>query len=92
MPRTAEAARAVHDALSAYLDDGELVIGWAVVIDVAGPNDTRYLAHRYGGGHDGGESPTVWTALGMPRGGALAAEEQLRDGTRDYEEDDDDSD
>ncbi len=81
-----EAARQVQDALAQYLGTDELVIGWCVVIDIAGPDDRRYLAHRAGGGHDGQDSPMAWTALGMLRASAQCAEDQLRQGTHDTEE------
>ena len=76
-----EAAQAVHAALAAYLDDGEIAVGWTLTIDIAGPDDRRYLAHRAGGGHDGNDCPMAWTALGMLRASMQVAEQQLRDCT-----------
>ena len=82
--------RAAHDAISALLDDGEIAIGWTLTIDVAGPDDIRYLAHRAGGGHDGSSPPMAWTAMGMLRASMQVAEQQLADCTGDAEMDDDD--
>ena len=79
----------VHQAISeAFLDDGEIAINWVVIIDIAGPDDTRYLSHRAGGGHDGTDGPTAWAALGMLRSGVLLAEQQLVDITV-YDDDQD---
>jgi len=83
-----DAQQAVHEALRLYLGDDELAVGWCLTIDVAGPDDTRYLAHRAGGGHDGTNSPMIWTALGMMRASCQVAEEQLRESTTDTEDDD----
>lgn len=90
MSEADDTRRAVHDAISALLDDGEIAVSWALTIDVAGPDDTRYLAHRSGGGIDGDEHPTVWSALGMLRAAVQVAEDQLRDCT--YTPDDEDED
>jgi hypothetical protein len=76
-----DAQRAVHEAVGLMLDDGEIAVHWTLTIDVAGPNDTRYLAHRAGGGIDGTDHPMVWTALGMLRASVQVAEGQLRDQT-----------
>jgi hypothetical protein len=82
-----EAARAVHDALSGYLEDGEIVLSWTVVMDVAGGEHQRYLSHRSGGGHDGTDQPMAWIALGMLRASMKLAEMQLRDMTYALEDD-----
>lgn len=87
----ADAQKAVHEALAGYLDDGEIAIGWCLTIDVAGPDDVRYLAHRAGGGHDGTANPMAWTALGMLRASAELAEDQLRDSTFDADDAEDDA-
>lgn len=78
--------RAVHDAIQAWLDDGEIAIAWTLTIDVAGPDDMRYLAHRAGGGHDGTDNPMAWTALGMLRASVGVAERQLIEDTLDYDD------
>jgi hypothetical protein len=83
-----DAQRKVHDAIGGLLRDGEIAIGWTLTIDVAGPDDTRYLAHRAGGGIDGGSSPMMWTALGMLRASAQVAEAQLAEGTVDHDDGD----
>jgi hypothetical protein len=57
---------------------------------VAGPDDTRYLAHRAGGGHDGHSNPMAWAALGMLRASMKVAEQQLLDITEDADDEDDD--
>lgn len=80
------AARTVHEALAAYLGDGEIAVAWAVTIDVAGPDDRRYLTHRAGGGIDGDDSPTVWATVGMLRASVMAAEEQISAGTFDVDD------
>ena len=88
------AQRAVHEALAGMLDDGEIAVGWCLTIDVIGPNDVRYLAHRAGGGADGTENPTAWAALGMLQASVDVARDQIRDCTceADAEEVDDDGD
>ena len=78
-----DAQRAVHDALKDYLAEGEIAIGWTLTIDIAGPDERRYLAHRAGGGHDGTEGPTMWTAAGMLQASADVAQAQLAESTRD---------
>lgn len=85
---TDEAAKAVHQAIGGLLDEGEIAISWVLVVDVAGPDDTRYLAHRGGGGHDGLEKPMCWNALGMLRASVLSAEELVTDRTVDREDPD----
>lgn len=87
-----EAQRHVHDAIGGLLDEGELAIAWVLTIDVAGPEDVRYLAHRAGGGHDGGNSPMAWTALGMLRASVGLAEAQLLEYTRDTEDEEEEED
>lgn len=81
--------REVHAAISSYLKDGEIAVAWTLTIDVAGPDERRYLAHRAGGGFDGTESPKVWTALGMLTASLRVAEAQLSDCTEDVEDEDD---
>lgn len=83
------ARAAVHEAIGGLLDDGEIAICWTLTIDVAGPDDVRYLAHRAGGGTDGGDAPMAWTALGMLRSSMKLAEAQLYDQTRDADDDQD---
>ena len=83
-----DAKRKVHEAVGGLLDDGELAICWVLTIDVAGPNGTRYLAHRAGGGADGADNPMAWTALGMLRASANCAEDQLRGMTVDIDDED----
>lgn len=82
-----EAQAKVHEAIGGLLDDGEFVMAWTLTIDVAGPDERRYLAHRAGGGADGTDSPMVWTALGMLRSSVQVAEDQLRGCTDDAEDD-----
>lgn len=85
-----DAHRAVHEALGGLLDEGEMVVAWTVTIDVVGPDDTRYLAHRAGGGVDGDDGPMVWSALGMLRASVQVAEDQLRDCASGADDDEDD--
>lgn len=85
----AEAKRRVHEAIGGLLDDGEIAISWVLTVDVAGPNDVRYLAHRAGGGIDGADNPMAWTALGMLRASAGVAEQQLLGMTYDADGDED---
>lgn len=87
---SAEAHRKVHEAIGELLGDGELAISWVLTIDVAGPDDLRYLAHRSGGGVDGGENPMAWTALGMLRASVGVAERQLLDMTEDADDEEGD--
>lgn len=74
-----EAQRAVHQAITGFLDEGEIAVCWTLTIDVAGPDERRYLAHRAGGGHDGTDHPMAWTALGMMRASCQVAEDQMRE-------------
>jgi len=85
-----EASRSVHDAIVGYLDEGEIAIAWTLTIDVAGPDGTRYLAHRSGGGIDGTERPMAWAALGMLQASVDRAQSQLADMTVDVDEDEGD--
>lgn len=86
----AAAKARVHDAIGGLLDEGELALNWVLTIDVAGPDETRYLAHRAGGGIDGTDNPMVWAAIGMLRAGLVTAEAQLLDVTADDDASDDD--
>lgn len=82
--------RAVHQALGGFLHEGELAIAWTLTIDVAGPDEVRYLAHCSGGGIDGTEAPTDWAALGMLRSSVLNAEQEIDGLTREVDDDQDD--
>jgi hypothetical protein len=82
-----EARRRVHEAIGGLLNEGEIAVSWVLTIDVAGPDSTRYLAHRAGGGADGDDLPMAWTALGMLRASVGVAEQQLLDMTRDTDDD-----
>jgi hypothetical protein len=86
MPDTPETTARLHEAIQDYLDEGELALSWVLTIDVAGPDGTRYLAHRAGGGAEGQDSPMVWTAFGMLRASAAVAEQQLLSSTRDADD------
>lgn len=72
----------VHEAIGAYLDEGELVTAWVLVVEVADSNGVT-LMHRAGGGDDGTNTPSVWEAIGMLRSGEIVAENQLGEQTRD---------
>lgn len=87
-----EAKQRVHEAIQDWLDDDEIAICWVLTIDVAGPAETRYLAHRAGGGIDGDDNPMAWTALGMLQASARLAEEQVLDMTVTVSDSDSDSD
>jgi hypothetical protein len=76
----------LHEAIESILDEGEIAISWVLMIDVAGPDRRRYLAHRAGGGADGSDYPMAWTALGMLMGSADVARKQLLDSTQDHDE------
>jgi hypothetical protein len=78
-----DAQLALHEAIQACLGDGEIAVCWTLTIDVAGPDDTRYLAHRAGGGADGHSHPSLWVALGMLLASARTVEDQLSDNTHD---------
>lgn len=84
-----DAQRAVHEAVGGMLADGEIAINWVLTIDVAGPDNRRYLAHRAGGGHEGTDGPMAWTALGMLRASVGLAEAQLLGMTTDTIDEDD---
>lgn len=75
-----EAQRIAQEALGAFLDEGEIITGWIVSMEVVGPNG-RYLAHRAGGGADGTEEPKTWIILGMLDAGRIEAEDALRAST-----------
>lgn len=70
---------AAHQGLSTLTDDGEIVVKWVAVLEVMGPDDTHYLAHRAGCGLDASDSPMIWDALGLLRAGVIQAEDQLSD-------------
>lgn len=76
----------VHEAIGAMLGEGEIAVAWVLTIDVAGADGSRYLAHRAGGGHDGGDGPMAWTALGMLETAAGTARAQLHDMTTELED------
>ncbi len=80
---TDEAQRKVHEAIGGLLGGDEFAISWVLTIDVAGPENVRYLSHRAGGGADGADHPMMWAALGMLRASAQVAERQLADATAD---------
>jgi hypothetical protein len=84
-----EAARGVHDALNGYLDEGEIVLSWVLVMDVAGGEHQRYLSHRSGGGHDGTDQPM---ASARDAQSMKLAEMQLRHMTCELDDDDEDED
>lgn len=75
-PRTA-----VQEALQGFAQEGEIITRWCVVMEVVGTTGAG-LMHRAGGGHEGRESPTIWTAIGMLRSSQISAEQQLLDDTR----------
>jgi hypothetical protein len=85
-----QAQRDVHSALDSYLDEGEICVGWTLTMDVVGPDEVRYLAHRAGGGVDGTDAPTMWTACGMLKASADVAADQLRECTTDCDDEDED--
>lgn len=83
-----DAARAkVHEALGGYLEDGEIAVGWVLTIEVIGADDRNMLLHRAGGGMDGSQHPTAWTALGMLTASGDIARRQILDTTGDGGED-----
>lgn len=82
----------VHNAIGALLDDSEIAVSWVLVLDVAGPEDMRYLGHYNGGGHDGLNAPMPWTILGMLQAGVGIAREILSDSTFESFDDADDVD
>ena len=67
----------LHDAINAQIANDEMAVSWVVVIDVIGPNNTRYLSHRAGGGADGLEAPPPWTVLGMGQAISGIANDQM---------------
>lgn len=77
------AQRVAHDAIEGLLDDGEMAVSWVLAIDVVGPDDVRYLAHRSGGGIDGAAAPTLWAGMGMLRAALIAADKQIGESTSD---------
>lgn len=72
----------VQDALGGFLKEGEIITAWCVVAEVVDHNGHR-LIHRAGGGAEGTEPPSIWTAVGMLRSGEVTAEEQLRSQNKD---------
>lgn len=81
MSDTSQEYRTLHDAVGGLLKDGEIAVAWTLTIDVAGPDRRRYLAHRAGGGNDGGDPPVMWTAWGMLMASANDAANQLAEHT-----------
>lgn len=83
--------RHLHEAIGGILDEDEIAVSWCLTIDVAGPDERRYLAHRAGGGIDGHQNPMAWAALGMLRASVGVAEQQLLEMTTDdLDEEDED--
>lgn len=82
-----DAQRRVHEAIGVLLDEGEIAVSWVLTIDVAGPDNVRYLAHRAGGGGDGDDRPMAWAALGMLQASANVAADQIREQTVDPPDD-----
>jgi hypothetical protein len=80
--RRRSAQEEVHEAIGGYLDEGELVRAWVMVVEVADAKGTS-LMHRAGGGDDGSNRPTVWEVIGMLRSGERLAEDQLAEISRD---------
>lgn len=76
-----DAKARLHQAIQGLLDEGELALTWVLTIDVAAPDDIRYLAHRAGGGINGQDNPMAWHALGMLQASAKLAEQELLDAT-----------
>lgn len=75
----AEAAqRKVHEALGAYLEDNEIAVGWVLTIEVLTDQNVHGLSHRAGGGMDGTDGPSAWTALGMLEASADVARDQMK--------------
>jgi hypothetical protein len=72
-----EAKRAVHAALQAFLDEGEIAVHWALTIEVARPDGGHHLDHRSGGGIDEQNNPMAWTYLGMLEASTAIARRQL---------------
>lgn len=72
-----EPREGVQAALDGFLDEGEVVVRWVTVIEVA-DKDGVSLMHRAGGGDDGTEAPTSWQALGMLQTSVALAEEQSK--------------
>jgi hypothetical protein len=85
-----EELRAIHTAIGDSLDEGEIAVSWVLTIDIAGTDDTRYLAHRAGGGADGTDAPMSWTALGMLEASVALATDQVRECSIQPGEDDED--
>jgi len=81
------ARKRLQEAITSMLDEGEIAIHWVLIAEIAGPNNTRYLAHRAGGGIDGSEAPMTWTAYGMLRASMDVAAQQLLQMTFDLGED-----
>lgn len=81
----AEAKAAVHEAIGGLLDEGEIPVSWVLTIDVVGPGDLRYLAHRSGTGVDGQATPMVWEALGMLKASIITTEQQVIADTFDHD-------
>lgn len=71
--------KAVQDAIQdTFLEDGEIVVGWALTIEVARADGQGYLAHRSGGGVDGANPPNIWSDLGMTEARVSTLRDQLR--------------
>jgi len=81
-----EAARArVHEALRDYLEDDEIAVSWVATIEVIKADGCHALLHRAGGGIDGSNHPTAWTALGMLTASSDLARQQIADSSDDAE-------
>lgn len=72
----------VQDAIQkAFLREGEIVVGWVLTMEVAEPDGAGYLAHRAGGGVDGGNPPSLWGDLGMTEARAGTVKALLAEST-----------
>lgn len=71
----------VQTAAQELINDGEIIVGWCIVLEVVRPNGDRYLAHRAGGGQDGEQLPPMWTELGMLQAAANNVAADIRAST-----------
>lgn len=73
-----DSKRAIQEAISAMLDEGEVSRGWVLVVDVALADRDR-LVMRAGAGFDGTGPMTIWQTLGLAHAAVTSAEDQLRE-------------
>lgn len=88
---TPEKRAAIHEALQASLDEGEVAVKWVAVIEVSYTENGggRFIQHR-AGTLQPDDMPYVWDVMGLLRASEVVAEAQMLEQTRPAEDLDED--